>query len=126
MRRQAHAPDAMRGILRLLRALGHALAGWLTIVFIFPRLDTHAREARVQVWARQLLRILGVGFELRGQPLGVRALTSHPRKSEKGAHGGHREIPIEFLGVRFLPGHWLYADEDGLLVSPRPLHLGGV
>lgn len=65
-------------------------------------------------------------LELRAQPLGVRALASHPRKSEKGAHGGHREIPIEFLGVRFLPGHWLYADEDGLLVSPRPLHLGSV
>lgn len=58
----------MVGVLRLLRALGHALAGWLTILFVFPRLDLHARQARVQVWARKMLRILGVGFQLRGHP----------------------------------------------------------
>lgn len=58
----------MRVVHRLLRALGHALAGWLTIKFVFPRLDRHAREARVQVWARKMLRILGIGLELRGRP----------------------------------------------------------
>ena len=58
----------MVGVLRLLRALGHALAGWLTILFVFPRLGPHARQARVQVWARKMLRILGVGFQVRGHP----------------------------------------------------------
>lgn len=58
----------MRGLIRLLQALGHALAGWLTILCVFPRLDQHARDARVQAWARELLRIMGIGLEVRGQP----------------------------------------------------------
>lgn len=58
----------MRGAWRLARALAHALAGWFTIVLLFPRLDAHAREARVQVWARKMLRILGVGLRVHGEP----------------------------------------------------------
>lgn len=58
----------MRGVVRLLRALGHALAGWLTILVVFPRLDQRGRNARVQAWARELLRILGIGLQVRGQP----------------------------------------------------------
>lgn len=64
-------------------------------------------------------------IELRGQPLGVRALATHPRKSHKGAHGGQRNLTVHFAGASFHPGHWLYADEDGVLLSPLPLHLGG-
>lgn len=60
--------------------------------------------------------------ELRGQPLGVRALACHPKKSAKGAHGGQRNVPLHFAGVSFHPGHWLYADEDGILLSAQPLH----
>jgi 1-acyl-sn-glycerol-3-phosphate acyltransferase len=58
----------MRGIVRLLRALGHALAGWLTILVVFPRIDQLERNTRVQVWARELLRILGIGLQVRGRP----------------------------------------------------------
>jgi 1-acyl-sn-glycerol-3-phosphate acyltransferase len=58
----------MRGLWRLGRATLHALAGWLTIVFVFPRLGPHARQARVQVWARRMLRILGIGLTVRGEP----------------------------------------------------------
>jgi regulator of ribonuclease activity A len=60
--------------------------------------------------------------ELRRLPLGVRALASHPRRSQKGRFGGRRDLPLQFGGVCFEPGHWLYADDDGLLLSPRPLH----
>lgn len=56
----------MKAVYRLLRALVHALAGWLTIVLVFPRLAPPAREARVQVWADQMLRILGVTLRVRG------------------------------------------------------------
>ncbi len=58
----------MRGVWRLARALSHALAGWFTIVFLFPRLGPHAQQARVQVWAGQMLRILGIGLQVRGTP----------------------------------------------------------
>ncbi len=59
--------------------------------------------------------------ELRAQPVGVRALACHPRKSAKGAHGGVADGAVEFLGVRMTFGDWLYADEDGILISPRAL-----
>jgi 1-acyl-sn-glycerol-3-phosphate acyltransferase len=58
----------MRGAWRLLRAVVHALVGWLTILLRFPRLNPRQREARVQVWARKMLRILGIGLEVRGKP----------------------------------------------------------
>lgn len=52
--------------------------------------------------------------------LGVRCLGSTPRRSSK--HGlGDRAVPVVFGGVRFEPGAWLYADEDGILVAPAPL-----
>ncbi|HRQ64308.1 MAG TPA: ribonuclease E activity regulator RraA [Xanthomonadaceae bacterium] len=60
--------------------------------------------------------------ELAMLPLGVRALAACPRKSAKGTHGGQPDLPVEFLGIRWLPGAWAYADEDGILVSPQKLH----
>ena len=46
----------------------HALAGWFTIVFVFPRLTQEQRNARVQAWARRMLELLAIDLELRGQP----------------------------------------------------------
>ena len=52
----------------------------------------------------------------------VKAMGSNPRKGEK--HGlGHIEAVVSFGGVSFAPGHWLYSDEDGILVSSPALHL---
>lgn len=53
-------------------------------------------------------------------PLGIRALDTHPLKSVK-KDIGERELPVVFGGVAFRPGEWLYADEDGVIVSPEPL-----
>ena len=58
--------NSLRGCWRLGRALGVILAGWTTIVFLFPRLDGALQEARVQAWARQMLTVLGIALELRG------------------------------------------------------------
>lgn len=52
--------------------------------------------------------------------IGVKALGVHPLKSVKRGLG-ERGIPIRFAGVNFIPGTYLYADEDGLLVSTRAL-----
>lgn len=53
-------------------------------------------------------------------PVGVFALSTHPRKSvKKGA--GDVDIPVTFGGVTFTPGEMLYADEDGVLVASRAL-----
>ena len=59
---------ALRAGWRLLRALRQALAGLWIIVFVFPRIDLPARHAHVQAWARGMLRVLGVGLEVRGKP----------------------------------------------------------
>ena len=59
----------MRVIVKLLRGIWHVLAGWCTIYFRFPQLNPQQREARVQVWATQLLRIWDIELEVRGQPV---------------------------------------------------------
>jgi len=52
--------------------------------------------------------------------IGIKALNTNPRKSvKKGA--GERDIPLAFAGVTFKPGDYIYADEDGILVSPRKI-----
>ena len=53
-------------------------------------------------------------------PIGVKALGVHPLKSVKRGIG-ERDIPVRFAGITFLSGHYVYADEDGLLVSEKPL-----
>ena len=34
---------------------------------------------------------------------------------------GDRDVPVRFAGVTFTPGHYLYADGDGIIVSAEPL-----
>ena len=60
--------------------------------------------------------------ELAGQAIGVKALASHPRKSDKGLHSAHADRAVSFAGVSFKPGAWLYADGDGIVVSERAIH----
>ena len=58
--------------------------------------------------------------ELDAQPIGVRALAAHPRRSEKGMHSGRSGLPVTFAGVVFRDGEWLCADRDGIVVLPSP------
>lgn len=54
--------------------------------------------------------------------IGVQALGVHPLKTEKlGA--GQAGIPLQFAGIHFIPGHHLYADNNGLAVSVNPLQI---
>ena len=52
--------------------------------------------------------------------IGVKALGTNPRRGAKTG-AGEVDVPVEFGGVVFAPGSCLYADQDGILVSPRPL-----
>ncbi|MDQ2695974.1 MAG: ribonuclease E activity regulator RraA [Pseudomonadota bacterium] len=52
--------------------------------------------------------------------LGVKAMGTHPLKSVKRGVG-ERDVPVRFAGVTFIPGHHLYADEDGIVVAAQPL-----
>ena len=52
--------------------------------------------------------------------IGVKALATNPTKSvKKGA--GERDVSVEFAGVVINPNDFLYADEDGFLVSAEKL-----
>ncbi|WKW31352.1 ribonuclease E activity regulator RraA [Pseudomonas viridiflava] len=51
--------------------------------------------------------------------LGVQALASHPKKSEKRGIG-ELNVPVTFGGVTFKPGDYLYADNNGVIISPSP------
>jgi regulator of ribonuclease activity A len=52
--------------------------------------------------------------------IGVLALGAHPQKTDK-KNVGEAELAVTFGGVTFRPGEWLYADEDGILVSVSEL-----
>lgn len=52
--------------------------------------------------------------------IGVRALASHPRKSDKRGIGT-RDVVVEFAGARIAPEEWIYADRDGVLVAAAAL-----
>lgn len=52
--------------------------------------------------------------------VGVRALNTSPMRSGKTGTG-QRGGAVSFAGVTFSPGHFLYADEDGIVVADRNL-----
>ncbi|MDX8406657.1 MAG: hypothetical protein R8K50_10985 [Mariprofundus sp.] len=52
--------------------------------------------------------------------LGVKALATIPRKTVK-RNQGVPDTPLHFADVTFNPGEYLYADEDGIVISARPL-----
>jgi len=57
---------------------------------------------------------------LRALELGVLALAAIPLKTEKKGLG-ERAVTLKFAGVEFTPGHYLYADPNGVIVAGRAL-----
>lgn len=58
--------------------------------------------------------------EVNKLPIGIRALHTHPLKSHKKG-GGDRDILVTFAGINFRTGYYVYADEDGIVVSENEL-----
>jgi regulator of ribonuclease activity A len=58
--------------------------------------------------------------EITDMDLGVKAIGTIPRKSERRGEG-QRDIPVTFAGVTFRPGDWVYCDEDGVVAAASPL-----
>lgn len=52
--------------------------------------------------------------------LGIRALNCHPLKTEKRGEG-QVNVPVQFAGVRFSPGAFLYSDANGIILASRDL-----
>ncbi len=54
--------------------------------------------------------------------LGVQALSTHPMKTDKRGLGD-LNIPVTFGGVTFSPGEYVYADNNGVIVSSSKLEM---
>lgn len=52
--------------------------------------------------------------------LGVQALATNPLKTDKRGLGDV-DVPVKFGGVVFNPGEYVYADNNGIIVSPSEL-----
>lgn len=56
--------------------------------------------------------------ELAASEVGIRAMALIPLPTERRDQG-LRDVPVHVGGVLVLPGDWLYADEDGMVVMAR-------
>ena len=59
-------------------------------------------------------------LEIDATGIGVRALDTCPRKSRKQGLG-ERDVDLCFAGIDITPGDYIFADEDGVVVSARDL-----
>lgn len=59
--------------------------------------------------------------ELREAQVGIRALAHTPMPTVR-QQPGQTGLPVCLQGVWIRPGDWLYADNDGMVVHPTPLH----
>ncbi len=84
--------------------------------------DVLAGLARANGWGGVILNgAVRDARALAGIDLGIKALGTNPRRSAKAMHGVI-DVPVSFGGATFTPGHWVYSDEDGIVVSTTPVH----
>lgn len=83
--------------------------------------DLLAAKAVENGWAGVVMYgLIRDSADIAGMDLGVKALGTYPLKSvKKGV--GERDVQVQFFGVSFAPGHYLYADEDGIVCSEKSL-----
>ena len=83
--------------------------------------DLLAAKAAAKGWSGVLMYgLIRDSAEIADMDLGVKALGTHPLKSvKKGV--GERDVVVRFAGVTFVPGEYLYADEDGIVCSDAAL-----
>lgn len=58
--------------------------------------------------------------ELADTDIGIQALAPIPRKTEKRGVG-ELNVPVKFAGVAISPGQFIYADNNGIVVSDKAL-----
>ncbi len=58
--------------------------------------------------------------EIANTQLGVKALNVHPMKTEKRGIGD-LNIPVQIAGQLIVPGQWVYADNNGVIVADEEL-----
>ena len=83
--------------------------------------DMLAAKASDNGWAGLVINgVIRDVDEIGVTALGVQALGTVPVKTEK-LGVGQRDVPLHFGGVDIAPGDYIYADNNGVLVSKTPL-----
>jgi regulator of ribonuclease activity A len=78
--------------------------------------DLIAELARSNDWAGLIVHgAVRDAAALSGIAVGIKALGTNPRKSEKTG-AGERDVTVSFGGVEFGPGDIAYSDDDGIVV----------
>jgi len=83
--------------------------------------DMLAEKAALNGWAGLVIfgAIRDVD-EIGNTAVGVQALGTTPLKTEK-LGVGQRDVAVSFGGVTIVPGEYVYADNNGVIVSQKPL-----
>lgn len=83
--------------------------------------DLLAQKGVDNGWAGVIMYgLIRDSLDISQMPIGVKALGTHPLKSEK-KKTGEIDVVCHFCGVTFNPGEYLYADHDGIVVSKTAL-----
>ena len=83
--------------------------------------DMLAEKASQNGWAGLVIHGVIRDVDEIGQTrLGVQALGTTPLKTEKLGMG-QRDVPVSMGGVTISPGDYIYADNNGVIVSEKPL-----
>ena len=83
--------------------------------------DMLAEKAAINNWAGLIINgVIRDVDQIATTSLGVQALGSIPIKTDK-LGVGQRDLPVSFGGVTINPGDYIYADNNGVLVSARKL-----
>ncbi|MGB1239658.1 MAG: putative 4-hydroxy-4-methyl-2-oxoglutarate aldolase [Pseudomonadales bacterium] len=88
--------------------------------------DMLAQKAEDNGWEGIIINGSIRDVDVIGQtPVGVQALGAHPLKTEKRGLGD-LNVTVTFGGVDFVPGQFVYADNNGALVSETALDLTSI
>ena len=83
--------------------------------------DLLAAKAVENGWAGVIMYgLIRDSADIAKMQLGVKALGTLPLKSVKKGLG-ERDVQVRFAGVLFVPGQFVYADEDGIICSSERL-----
>ncbi len=83
--------------------------------------DMLAAKAAANGWAGLVIDgVIRDVDEIGKTPLGVQALGTVPLKTDKLGMG-QRDVALNIGGGKVLPGDWVYADNNGVIVSKVPL-----
>ena len=85
--------------------------------------DILAQKAVDNGWAGVIINgLIRDSAEINQMAIGVKALGTIPIRSVK-EDLGKADVEVSFAGVDFRVGEYVYADEDGIIVSDKPLSL---